>query len=141
MLSIVKLAWSVLGFIIPVPVGVILVLSGWLYFDRNSAVREAVNKATTELVAGAELRAAEAKFKAQKQLTDDANEHARLMEERQKDLQVLMDEFRRRSMAQQGLNKVLDIEIRKLKENSHVKPECKIECLISDPVFDRLRNK
>lgn len=46
-----------LAFSIALPLWVFLVGGAWLYFDRASAVRAAVNKAVTELVAGAELDA------------------------------------------------------------------------------------
>ncbi|RWX72613.1 hypothetical protein [Mesorhizobium sp. M2A.F.Ca.ET.039.01.1.1] len=57
-------AWAILKpiltFGITLPVWAFLIIGGWLYFDRNSAIREAVSNATAELVAGAKLDALEA---------------------------------------------------------------------------------
>ncbi|MER9524068.1 hypothetical protein NKI96_10830 [Mesorhizobium sp. M0292] len=49
-------------FTIKLPLFVFLVAGIWLYFDRGSAIRTAVNKAVTQLVAGAELAALNAEL-------------------------------------------------------------------------------
>lgn len=52
----------ILTFTIALPVWVFLVAGAWLYFDKASAVRTAVDKAVTKLVAGAEIEALNAKL-------------------------------------------------------------------------------
>lgn len=53
--------WRVIGpiltYCIAIPIWILLIAGGWVWFDRTSAVRTAVNKAVTELVAGAQLEA------------------------------------------------------------------------------------
>ncbi|MBZ8133208.1 hypothetical protein [Afifella sp. IM 167] len=58
----------ILAFGITVPVWVFLAAGLWLHFDKSSAVRQAVDRAVTELVAGAELAAARAEAAAQEKL-------------------------------------------------------------------------
>jgi hypothetical protein len=53
-----------LAFCIPVPVIAIAALAGWLWWDRTSAVRQAVDNAVTELVAGGEIAALKAELAA-----------------------------------------------------------------------------
>lgn len=59
-------AWRVirpiLVFGITLPVWVFLIGGAWLWFDRSSAVRAAVNKAVTEMVAGAQIDALNAQL-------------------------------------------------------------------------------
>lgn len=50
----------VLTICIPVPVIAIVAVAGWLWIDRTSAVRQAVDKATAELVAGGQIAALKA---------------------------------------------------------------------------------
>jgi hypothetical protein len=61
-------AWAmlarVLTFCIPVPVIAIAAVAGWLWIDRTSAVRQAVDRATAELVAGGEIAALKARVAA-----------------------------------------------------------------------------
>jgi hypothetical protein len=52
----------ILVFTISLPLWVFLVAGVWLYVDRGSAIRTAVNKAVTQLVAGAELSALNAQL-------------------------------------------------------------------------------
>lgn len=51
---------KILTITLPIPIFVILIIGGWYYFDKNSAIKQAVRKATQELVAGAELKAKDA---------------------------------------------------------------------------------
>lgn len=57
-----KWVLPILTFTIALPVWVFLVAGAWLYFDKASAVRTAVDKAVTKLVAGAEIEALNAKL-------------------------------------------------------------------------------
>lgn len=58
--------WSflrpILVFGITLPVWAFLVAGAWLWFDKTSSVRQAVNKATAELVAGAQIEALNAQL-------------------------------------------------------------------------------
>lgn len=58
----------IIGFLtfgVTIPLGVILAAGLWMHFDKGSAVRIAVDRAVTELVAGAELEAARTRADAQ----------------------------------------------------------------------------
>lgn len=63
---VLRAIWSfirpILVFGITLPVWVFLVAGAWLWFDKTSSVRQAVNKATAELVAGAQLEALNAQL-------------------------------------------------------------------------------
>ncbi|MCY0154224.1 hypothetical protein OEG86_20570 [Hoeflea alexandrii] len=48
---IMKAVWRILGFTIPLPIGVILAALAWLHFDKASTIRQAVNERVTEMVA------------------------------------------------------------------------------------------
>lgn len=55
---------AVLAFGVTIPVGLMLAAGIWLYVDRASALRHAVDRAVTDLVAGEELAAERAKNEA-----------------------------------------------------------------------------
>lgn len=59
-----SLGLRILTFGVTVPVGVILAAGLWVHLDKGSAVRAAVDRAVVELVAGADLAAAEARVEA-----------------------------------------------------------------------------
>ncbi len=58
----------ILTFGITLPAWAFLAAGIWLWWDKTSAVREAVDKAVTELVAGAEIEALEAKVEGERRL-------------------------------------------------------------------------
>ncbi len=62
--GILKGALSVLTFGITIPLGVIIAVFLWFHFDKSSDIRKAVDGAVKELVAGAELEAANARVEA-----------------------------------------------------------------------------
>lgn len=62
LLVIWKVVRPILVFGITLPVWAFLAAGIWLYFDKTSAIRQAVNKATTEMVAGAQLDALNAQL-------------------------------------------------------------------------------
>lgn len=67
MLLLAKIGKGLLGLLtfgVTIPVGVILLAWAWTHFDKSSAVRQAVDRAVTELVAGAELEAERARASA-----------------------------------------------------------------------------
>lgn len=55
-------------FVIPVPLVLILAALAWVHFDRASAVRRAVDRAVTELVAGARIAALESEIDGRRRL-------------------------------------------------------------------------
>jgi len=59
---------GVLGFIIPVPLVLILAALAWVHFDKSSAIRKAIDDRVTEMVAGAEIAALEAQLAAQRDI-------------------------------------------------------------------------
>lgn len=61
---------KVLTFGLTIPVWLVLAVSLWVHFDKGSAVRQAVDRAVTELVAGAELEAAREREKAMRVTID-----------------------------------------------------------------------
>ncbi|CDX19966.1 conserved hypothetical protein [Mesorhizobium sp. ORS 3359] len=73
----------ILTFGITLPVWFFLAAGGWLWWDRTSAVRLAVDKAVTELVAGAQIEALKAEAAEQRRMrawsdgkADEANKLA-----------------------------------------------------------------
>lgn len=52
---------GILTFGLTIPVWLVLAVGLWVHFDKSSAVRQAVDRAVTEMVAGAELEAARAR--------------------------------------------------------------------------------
>lgn len=60
MTALLSMLWRVLRISVPIPLALIIAAGLWVCFDKASAVRMAVNKAVTELVAGAELDALQA---------------------------------------------------------------------------------
>lgn len=63
-LPFLRSAGTILTFGVTLPVWLFLAAGAWLYIDRGSAIRTAVNEAVTELVAGAEIEAANARAEA-----------------------------------------------------------------------------
>lgn len=65
-------AWRIirpiLAFGVTLPVWFFLAAGAWLYFDKTSAIRHAVDKATTEIVAGAQLDALQAEVAEERRL-------------------------------------------------------------------------
>lgn len=67
--------WSLVNQGITAPIWLVAAIGLWLWFDQGSAVRQAVNAATQELVAGARIAALEAERNAL--LTLNADEAGR----------------------------------------------------------------
>lgn len=64
MIALLRPVLGILTFGLTIPVWAILAVFLWVQFDKSSAIRTAVNRAVTELVAGAELEAERAKGQA-----------------------------------------------------------------------------
>jgi hypothetical protein len=69
MSAFLSIVWRVLGFTVPLPLGVVLAALAWVQFDKSSAIRQAVNERVTEMVAGAEIAALEAKLEAEEKIS------------------------------------------------------------------------
>lgn len=68
MSAVLTVLWRILGFTVPIPVALILAALAWVQFDKSSAIRQAVNERVTEMVAGAEIAALEAKLEAKEKI-------------------------------------------------------------------------
>ncbi|BCH33110.1 hypothetical protein MesoLjLc_50400 [Mesorhizobium sp. L-8-10] len=83
-LALARAAWGILRpiltFGITLPLWVFIAAGGWLWWDRTSAVREAVEKAVTELVAGAQLDALESQLVEERRLRAFVEGKARALE-------------------------------------------------------------
>lgn len=60
-LSFLRPLLGILTFGLTIPVWLVIAVGLWVHFDKSSAVRQAVDRAVTEMVAGAELEAAKAR--------------------------------------------------------------------------------
>lgn len=70
MVAILSAIWRVLKITIPLPLVVLVAMAGWWWIDKTSAIRHAVDKAVTELVAGEELAAARALAEGEKEVRE-----------------------------------------------------------------------
>ena len=71
MTTVLRSALTVLTFGLTLPVWFVLCVGLWVYIDKGSAVRLAVDRAVTELVTGAELEAAQARVQALEQINTE----------------------------------------------------------------------
>ncbi|GAB5506699.1 MAG: hypothetical protein Rhirs2KO_18620 [Rhizobiaceae bacterium] len=111
---------------VTIPVGLILAVSIWAYFDRSSAIRQAVDEAVTELVDGAELEAAEARLEAlQKILAEKERINQRDQESIARFGQMLAEA----AIQNEGLiDEIADLEAQPLDV-----------CVVDDALLERLR--
>ncbi|RWI96421.1 MAG: hypothetical protein EOR22_06585 [Mesorhizobium sp.] len=131
-----KWVWPVLSFGITLPVWAFLVAGTWLYFDKASAIRTAVNQAVTKLVAGAEIEALNAKLVEERRIrqwseqkVDEANQIAETERQAREDLEKhnalsRLDNRKRKDDLDQ-------IEARPTPDG----------CRVDEFLFNRLRNK
>lgn len=90
-LSVAALAKSALRLAmisIPIPIGLILAAGLWLWIDRTSAIRQAVDSAVTDLVAGAELAAKNEKIKGLEKIAAAQEAKAAALEAANRNLQA-----------------------------------------------------
>lgn len=120
---------------ITIPLWLILAVALWLYVDRGSAVRDAVDRAVTELVAGAEIEAARA--------TAEANDKLRMYAAGQ------AAEARRRAEAAEGANAAFAqraAEAERVNQNLQDEIDERLSqplngaCVVDDDLRRRLRN-
>lgn len=114
---------------VTIPIGLIVIAGAWLYFDRSSAIRDAVDRAVTELVAGAELEAARQRNVALLQIVEEQRRRAEAAGRAR-------DEFERaKAEAEAKIGDLAD-EIAEL-ESRPVAADCRV-----DPaILDRLHNR
>jgi hypothetical protein len=126
----------ILGFIVPVPVVVILAALAWVQFDKSSAIRQAVNERVTEMVAGAEIAALEAKLAAQVQIADRAAEAAQEARRRLTVESTARTNLTVRLAAIQTENEILNDDLADLLSRPVDR-----DCAVDDSVLDRLRGR
>lgn len=78
--ALLKPVLRLLSFGITIPVGVVLAAGLWVHFDKGSSVRSAVDRAVIELVAGAELEAANARADAQAKIIAELRTQSNALE-------------------------------------------------------------
>ncbi|RWE37474.1 hypothetical protein [Mesorhizobium sp.] len=133
-------AWQVvrpiLTFRVSLPLWAFLVAGGWLYVDKHSAIRTAVDKAVTNMVAGAQIEALEAQLVEERRIrqwsASKADENARIADETQSDLVDMQNKLTLTDIKRKGLAD----DLAKLKARP-----APAKCSVDDFLFDRLRNK
>jgi hypothetical protein len=133
-------AWGILRpilvFGITLPVWAFLIAGGWLYFDKTSAIRAAVNKATTELVAGAQLDALQASLAEERRLrawSDTKADEARKIAEAEREAGVALQ-------AQLALTAAEKKEHQDDIDATEASP-LPDDGRVGQPLLDRLRNR
>jgi polyhydroxyalkanoate synthesis regulator phasin len=134
--AIVKVIWRTLGFTIPLPLGVILAALAWLHFDKESAIRQAVNERVTEMVAGGKIAELEAKLEAEEKIAAARGQAAaeanrRLMAEI--DARVNLS---RRMAAIQTENEILNDDLADL-----LSRPVDGDCAVDPDILNRLRGR
>ncbi|MCA0276233.1 MAG: hypothetical protein LCH86_09525 [Proteobacteria bacterium] len=119
--------WRVLTVMIPIPLVLIIAAGIWVHFDKSSAVRRAVDKAVTELMAGAELDALKAQLAAEK--TARA-----FLEGKAASLAEANQRFEDARIAAERKNEGLSDELDELKAQAP-------GTTVDQPMLDRLHNK
>lgn len=118
---------SVLTLGITIQVWMILAAGVWLYFDRSSAIRQAVNSAVTELVDGAELEAAQARIEALQTINA---ENERIIKRDQDTIATFGDLLARAAIENEGM----DDEIAELRSQP-----VNAACIVDDALLERVR--
>lgn len=129
MAFLLKWLGSFLTFGILIPVWVILLVAGWFHFDKSSAIRLAVDKAVTELVAGAELEAERSRSTALQKI---ATERQQKLEREQAANRKFIDELATASRQLDDANE----QIEKILSRPN-----RIVCDLDDDLFNGLRSK
>lgn len=128
-LAFLRPLWKLLTFVIAIPIWLILIVGLWLYFDKSSDIRKAVDDAVKELVAGAELEAASAKIDALERI---AAENKRLADRLEKANRALDTEMLNTNRELENAN----ADIEKLLS----RPD-RIRCDLDDDLYNGLRSK
>lgn len=132
--------WSfirpILVFGITLPVWVFLAAGIWLWFDKTSAVRAAVNKATAELVAGAQIEALNAQLVEERRIrawSDGKAEEAAKIAADERAARVDLEQQLTQTDAQK---KESDDELAALKAKA-----VSVGCTVDDGLLGGLRNR
>lgn len=137
MTALLAIGWKFLKgtFELTLPIPIALLVAGyvWVLMDKQSAIRAAVNKAVTEIVAGAELKAAAQEVENQKLLRALAEDK-------------LAEELRRVNIVQAAnksyadklatANEEKDALEHEIAEMENLPPPDR--CLVGDDLFNRL---
>lgn len=129
--------WKLARIVLPIPLGVIAAAGLWLWLDRSSAIRQAVDKATTELVAGAKIDALEATADAERRLRMYAEMNAAEARRKAEQLAAANKELTDQLVLADLENEELlsDLEARK---DEPAPPD---GCVVDDALLERLRNR
>lgn len=101
----------VLGFIVPVPVILILAALAWVHFDKSSAIRKAVDDKVTQMVAGAQIAALNAKISAQREIAAKSADAAAEALRRARAGQEAANRLEARLAATQAENEVINDDL------------------------------
>ncbi len=132
--------WSfirpILVFGITLPVWVFLIAGAWLWFDKTSSVRQAVNKATAELVAGAQIDALNAQLVEERRIrawSDGKAEQAGKIAEDERAARVDLEQQLTQTDAQkkESEDELAAIQARPVPG----------DCRVDQQLFDSLRNR
>lgn len=125
---------GVLGFIIPVPLILILAALAWVHFDKSSAVRRAVDNAVAELVAGAEIATLRAQIAAEREiaarLADTVAERDRRLRAEREALETLNGHL----AALRAENEIINNDLDDL-----LSRPVRSDCTVGTDFLDRLR--
>jgi hypothetical protein len=128
-LSFAKPFLGILTFGVTLPVWLFLVGGLWLYFDRGSDIRQAVDRAVKEVVAGAELEAARAAAEAERMIAAAQRGRAEALAAANRNmadgLATAQEEL------EEANGQIADLLSRPVDG----------ECTVDDDVFGRLRSK
>lgn len=122
-------ALRVLGTGVTIPLGVIIAAAIWWQIDKGSAIRTAVDRAVTELVAGEELAAAKAETDGLRAILEEQKRRAALADIARKQFETQMAEAERQ--AGELADELADIQSRPVND----------ACLVDGGILDRLPNR
>ncbi|TIX28940.1 hypothetical protein [Mesorhizobium sp.] len=136
LIAVWKVIGPILTYCIAIPVWIILIAGGWVWLDKTSAVRAAVNKAVTQLVAGAELDALNATLIEERRLrawSDGKADEQRKIADEERSARIDLETQLTLTDAEK---KEMSDELAKI-ENSPPPADCRVD----QQFLDGLRNK
>lgn len=114
---------------ITVPVWIIVAAALWWQVDKGSAVKRAVDRAVTQLVAGEELEAEKATVEALRKIIDAQRRQAEALEQANRDFEQQMAEAERQ--AEELADELADISSRPVND----------ACVVDGGILERLPNR
>ena len=129
MIAFLRPVLGILTFGLTIPLWVILLVGLWAHFDKSSAVRTAVNRAVTELVAGAELKAAQAKTQGLEKINAELRGKAAALETANKRFSDSLSEAQN------------DLETANEQITDLLAKPVNLKCAVDGPLIERLRSK